>query len=82
MYFCIRGYHYDGTPGVCACVPDAALCTVDADCHLEDNYCGGCACAALTAGQHGPSCANPVQCFRQPCGGLTARCDAGHCTAR
>jgi len=22
--FCIRGTHYDGTPGVCACVPDAA----------------------------------------------------------
>lgn len=78
---CIRGTHYDGTPGVCACVADPQ-CTTDSDCHLEDNYCGGCACNALPTGQHAASCTNPVMCFREPCGGMTAACVSGSCIAR
>ena len=64
-----------------SCQPNAQ-CTVDSDCHLEDNYCGGCACESLPSGAHSVTCTNPVMCFRQPCGGLTAACDAGTCVAR
>jgi hypothetical protein len=75
---CIRGDHYDNTPGVCGCVPDTQ-CSTDADCQLVDDYCGGCACDALTIWQSPSSCTNPVQCFREPCGGLTAHCVSGTC---
>ena len=77
-FLCIRGDHYDNTPGVCACVPDTQ-CSTDADCRLVDDYCGGCACDALTLWQSDPSCVSTVRCFREPCGGLTAHCVAGAC---
>lgn len=57
------------------CVVDAGACVSDSDCQLYDNYCGGCACDALGHNQRPVTCSNPVACFRQPCGGLTARCD-------
>lgn len=130
---CIRGYQYDSTPGVCACVPvdpcagvrcqtgaschvDSAgqavcgsqcdsvrcisgthcvvvgnavscqpdgACQTDADCRLADDYCTGCDCRALGPGQSLSICAGPgVRCFREPCGGLTARCDNSRCVAR
>lgn len=59
------------------CEPDAGSCRTDADCLLNDNYCGGCACQALGRNERPVTCADPVMCFRQPCGGMVARCDAG-----
>jgi hypothetical protein len=81
---CMRGYHYDGTAGVCACVPDPkGWCNTDADCRLEDDYCTGCDCRALSSSETLPACTGPgVRCQREPCGGLTARCVANACTAR
>jgi hypothetical protein len=35
LALCIRGYHWDGTPGVCACVPD-----VQDGIPCGDNLCG------------------------------------------
>ena len=79
---CLVGNHYDGTPGVCTCVPDGT-CHSDADCRLEDDYCTGCDCRALATHQSLSSCAGPgVRCLREPCGGLTARCEASRCVAR
>ncbi len=57
------------------CEPNPGTCATDADCTLSDNYCGGCACDALGRNQRPVTCTNPVACFRQPCGGMTARCD-------
>lgn len=61
----------DGT----RCEVNAGACVSDSDCTLNDNYCGGCACDALGHNQRPVTCRNPVACFRQPCGGLTAHCD-------
>jgi hypothetical protein len=37
---CVRGYHYDGTPGVCACVPDAVGCGARlGDTCAADQFC-------------------------------------------
>ena len=75
---CIEGYVWSDKD--CACVPVPSECTSDADCHLEDNYCGGCNCLALASGETGPTCTDPVQCFAQPCGfGQTAACVGGQC---
>jgi len=69
-------------PAVCACVPVAPQCNVDRDCELQDNYCEGCACDSVPVGTPPATCATPpVQCFRQPCGGMVPKCDAGRCTA-
>jgi hypothetical protein len=61
------------------CVRNPGGCTQDSDCVLYDNYCGGCACDALGYNQKPVTCGNPVQCFRQPCGGVTVSCQAGLC---
>lgn len=81
---CMLGSHYDNTPGVCACVANPkGYCASDADCRLEDDYCTGCDCRALSTSEQLPTCSGPgVRCFAQPCGGLTAHCDANVCTAR
>jgi hypothetical protein len=61
------------------CVRNPGGCMQDSDCVLYDNYCGGCACDALGYNQKPVTCANPVQCLRQPCGGVTVTCQAGSC---
>jgi hypothetical protein len=61
------------------CVRNPGGCTQDSDCTLYDNYCGGCACDALGFNQKPVTCNNPVQCLRQPCGGVTVTCQAGTC---
>jgi hypothetical protein len=69
----------DGAAG-----PSAPACASDADCRLVSDYCDGCACRALAAGQADPTCKGTlVQCFVDPCRGQRAVCDAGACvTAR
>ena len=57
-------------------------CKSTADCRLVDDYCGGCNCLALGPGQSAPKCSDPVQCLRQPCGGMTAACVSGSCVAQ
>lgn len=45
---CIRGSHFDSSPRVCACVPDAAACTEQAPCALGSRFDptpGICACS-------------------------------------
>jgi hypothetical protein len=81
--FCVKGSHYDNTPGVCRCVADPKpQCTVDADCHVEDDYCGGCHCDALPNGQHVSACkGNTVECFVAPCLNKVAACVNGACVA-
>lgn len=78
---CVEGFVWDSV--ACKCVPDGSSdpeCTTDADCRLEDNYCGGCDCLALSSNESGPTCTDPVQCFAQPCGfGQVAACVAGEC---
>jgi hypothetical protein len=65
------------------CVPPAGggACTSDADCRLEADYCTGCNCRALAAGQTLPACTGPgVRCLLDPCDLSTARCTNGTCT--
>jgi hypothetical protein len=79
---CAAGTHCVAKGRRAYCVADKQACTSDADCRLFDNYCGGCACDALLVNSPDPFCSTPpVQCFRQPCGGMTAVCSAGVCTA-
>jgi hypothetical protein len=73
---CSSGHHCVADASGARCVADAGTCATDADCRLSDNYCGGCACDALGPGQSPATCSSPVMCLRQPCAGMTARCDA------
>ena len=67
------------------CVRDPAQdeCVTDADCRLEDNYCGGCSCLPLSTNEQGPTCTNPVNCFASPCAvsSKKAACVNGQCTS-
>ncbi len=58
-----------------------AACTTASDCRLYSDYCGACSCDVLGATDPNPTCyGEPVQCFRDPCQGHGAVCDAtGHC---
>jgi hypothetical protein len=57
-----------------------ATCYSDADCHVAANYCDGCECVVLGPGESLPKCTGtPVQCFVDPCRGVEAHCDNGHC---
>ncbi len=80
---CVIGSVCEETPSGPRCVPLPAECTTDADCHLEDNYCGGCYCVALANGESAPSCTDPVQCFAAPCSvsDSVAACVDGQCVA-
>lgn len=78
---CIVGTVCEETPSGPRCVPVPSECQTDSDCHLEDNYCGGCNCLALAEGESGPRCSDPVQCFAAPCqvtSGVAA-CVDGQC---
>jgi hypothetical protein len=73
--FCAQG----SRSCISKCAPKPE-CTVDADCRLFDDYCTGCDCRALASSTAAPACAGPgVRCLREPCGGHTAKCDAGKC---
>lgn len=72
---CAAGTHCVATGGRASCQVDPGACVSDSDCLHYDDYCGGCACNALGHNQRPVTCGNPVMCVRQPCGGLTARCD-------
>jgi len=85
LILCLPGYqcveNCDGTAG---CVPIAPKpeCTTDADCRLFSDYCEGCNCVALGAGEPEPKCTgNIVQCLIDPCQGAQARCELGSCVA-
>ena len=55
-------------------------CTLDSDCRLFDNYCGGCACLGLGKTAADPTCAgSTVNCIAAPCMNKTARCTSGQC---
>jgi hypothetical protein len=65
----------DPTPGT--------QCSVNEDCRLFDNYCGGCACDALPVKASDPKCdKGMVQCLVQPCRNKTAVCSSGMCVAK
>jgi hypothetical protein len=52
----------------------------DADCRTFSNYCDGCACEALAAGEKEPACDGKiVACFADPCANQAATCKAGQC---
>jgi len=74
------------TAELSACISaatDPGFCTSDADCRLEDDYCTGCDCRALSSAQTLPIYTGPgVRCVRQPCGGLTAACVNNKCVSR
>ncbi len=55
-------------------------CASDADCTTFSNYCDGCSCEALAAGEAEPICAGTtVACFADPCMSSEARCVSGSC---
>ncbi len=63
------------------CGPTGSACTTDADCAAVADYCIGCNCLALGAGELPPVCdGSGVQCFSDPCQGNTAVCLDGACS--
>mmetsp|Transcript_28286 Transcript_28286/g.32532 ORF Transcript_28286/g.32532 Transcript_28286/m.32532 type:complete len:210 (-) Transcript_28286:215-844(-) len=52
--------------------------TVGADCHLYNDYCGGCNCIALPIGEIPTECdsENLVSCFVAPCLNKSVECSA------
>ena len=57
-------------------------CAEDKDCRLFSDYCTGCDCRALLLDEPLPPCpGNGVQCLRDPCTDLIARCVNGACVA-
>ena len=80
---CIKGTVWSTSQ--CKCVPagTGGTCATDADCHLVSNYCGGCNCLALAAGEKEPACTGQtVQCLIDPCSTKSAVCFGGHCNAQ
>jgi hypothetical protein len=71
---CIRA------PCPCQLECPPAECRLDSDCRLSANYCGGCACDALTQSEAAAVCRDPVQCLRNPCGDYRPACVSGQCT--
>jgi hypothetical protein len=60
-----------------------ATCAHASDCRVLSDFCGGCNCLALGTSDPNPTCPTPpVSCLRDPCDGLAAACDNGHCVAR
>jgi hypothetical protein len=55
-------------------------CRTNTDCRLFSDYCTGCDCRALGAGEVDPVCSGPgVRCFADPCLKQNAVCQAGRC---
>jgi hypothetical protein len=77
MVKCTAGHHCVDTRRGAVCRKDK--CSTDSDCRLVSDYCGGCSCLALGPTQSDPTCAQPVACFRDPCGGEAAVCVGGVC---
>jgi hypothetical protein len=75
-------------PAVCygTCQPPRVIpgrCQTDADCRTFSDYCTGCDCRALAAGQKPPVCSDQgVQCYVDPCRDQEAFCSAGRCQVR
>ena len=77
----------DICPQVCygICVDEAAAqaavaCKFDNDCRTYSNYCGSCACDAMSAEAPEPKCADkPVSCVVDPCHNKVAVCLDGVC---
>jgi hypothetical protein len=60
--------------------PSGNACITDDDCRAVPDYCsGGCDCKALSSFQPDPSCKEPVECLRNPCGDQKALCKSGKC---
>jgi hypothetical protein len=58
----------------------AGGCQKDADCRLYSSTCDGCSCLHLLVSDPDPVCnGTMVSCFVDPCSGMVARCNAGHC---
>uniref|UniRef100_A0A7S4MVV0 Uncharacterized protein n=1 Tax=Odontella aurita TaxID=265563 RepID=A0A7S4MVV0_9STRA len=59
-------------------------CTIDGDCMLERNYCGGCECIGILTGTSLPQCPPDkaqVKCFADPCSfGQSVGCTQGNCS--
>lgn len=61
--------------------PKAGACTSSADCKLQADYCTGCDCVALGAGEAIDACSGPgVRCLVDPCASKSVQCTAGKCT--
>jgi hypothetical protein len=80
--FCIQGYQWSSARCSCVPIPGHPSCTTDADCYAYSDYCsGGCNCEALGTNDPVPqSCPDPVNCFADPCMGVTAVCLNGTCS--
>jgi hypothetical protein len=80
---CITGTVCVDGPSGPRCIAQTPECTVDSDCRLEDNYCGGCNCLALATTERAPTCSDPVACFAAPCSvsNTVAACVNGQCVA-
>lgn len=60
-----------------------AACQHASDCRLVSFECTGCDCLALGTADTNPVCSGTgVQCLRDPCQGLTAACQGGHCISQ
>jgi len=67
----------------CLAAARPGYCNADSDCRLEDDYCTGCDCRALSRGESLPICSGPgVRCFVQPCLNKTAACVNHACVAQ
>jgi hypothetical protein len=77
----LTGCAHDAKPAAASPPPGPAACLTDDDCRVESDYCGGCACRALTKGETVPACTGTtVQCLVDPCRAKRAACLVGTCT--
>jgi hypothetical protein len=68
---------------ICTQPAGGGACQGDSDCRLQADYCTGCDCRSLAAGQTLPPCSGPgVRCLRDPCSQATAACVNGYCVIR
>jgi hypothetical protein len=67
----------DATPDASTDGRAASQCSGSPDCKVASDYCGGCTCVALGAGESLPACnTTPVTCIVDPCSGHSATCGA------
>lgn len=78
---CRAGYECVSKGRLARCLP-VTECTSTEECRLYSDYCNGCNCIALAAGEQPPVCHGAVvQCFVDPCRGAVALCEEGSCVA-